>query len=54
MHLINSANLSMLKSLPAIGPKTAYVINMHRFEPKEVFINYVTQLEGGGMGDGVR
>ena len=30
LNLINTANLKMLQSIPAIGPKTAYLIQSYR------------------------
>ena len=30
LNMLNSANLQMLQKLPAIGPKTAFVLHSHR------------------------
>ena len=32
LGLLNSANLKMLQSIPAIGPKTAYILLEHRYD----------------------
>ena len=30
LELLNTANIKMLQSMPAIGPKTAYLLMQHR------------------------
>ena len=32
LGLLNAANLKMLQAIPAIGPKTAYVLYEHRYK----------------------
>ena len=32
LNMINTANIKMLQSIPAIGPKTAYLIQSYRYE----------------------
>ncbi len=45
LSLLNSANLNMLKSLPAIGPKTAFVLINHRYDRVAFdFVNLVIQF----------
>ena len=32
LGLLNTANLKMLQAIPAIGPKTAYILYEHRYK----------------------
>ena len=42
LGLLNTANLKMLQAIPAIGPKTAYILYEHRYEKIKIIL-----LRGG-------
>merc|ERR1712080_159362 len=41
LNMLNSANLQMLQKIPAIGPKTAFLIHSHR-ELHGLFVSFET------------